>query len=336
MGGAAVDLDAYVAEHAAEWRRLEELVKRRRLSAGEADELITLYQRTATHLSSIQSRTPDPALIGRLSRLVSRARASVAGSSAPAWKSVLAFFTTTFPVAVYRAWPWWCSVATVSSVVAFGLIAYIGGHPELAARLGTDEQIRQLVEHDFADYYSEYASQSFALQVWTNNALVSAICLVSGIALLPAVYMLYQNIVNAGVIGGVMVANGHGDVFFGLIMPHGLLELTAVFVAAGVGLRMGWSWIAPPRGVLRSQALAESMRSASMVALGLVLVLLVSGVIEGFVTPSSLPTWARIAIGVAAFAGFLGYVLFFGRRAAKAGETGDLDAEFRGDTAPTV
>jgi uncharacterized membrane protein SpoIIM required for sporulation len=331
-----VDLDAYVAEHAAEWRRLEDLVKRRRLSAHEADELITLYQRTATHLSAVQSRTPDPALIGRLSRLVSRARAAVAGSSAPAWKSVLTFFTTTFPVAVYRAWPWWCAVATTSSVVAFGLIAYIGGHPELAARLGTDEQIKQLVEHDFADYYSEYAAQSFALKVWTNNALVSAVCLVSGIVLLPVVYMLYENIVNAGVIGGVMVAYGRGDVFFGLITPHGLLELTAVFVAAGVGLRMGWSWIAPPPGRLRTEALAESMRSAVMVALGLVVVLLISGVIEAFVTPSSLPTWARITIGAVAFASFLGYVLFFGRRAAKSGATGDLDAEFRGDVAPTV
>jgi uncharacterized membrane protein len=99
---------------------------------------------------------------------------------------------------------------------------------------------------------------------------------------------------------------------------------------------MGWSWIAPPRGKLRSQALAESMRAASMVALGLVLVLLISGVIEGFVTPSSLPTWARIAIGVVAFVAFLGYILFFGHRAARAGQTGDLDAEFRGDAAPTV
>jgi uncharacterized membrane protein SpoIIM required for sporulation len=331
-----VDLDAYVAEHAAEWRRLEELVARRRLTAAEADELITLYQRTATHLSAVQSRTPDPALIGRLSRLVSRARAAVAGSSAPAWKSVLNFFTVTFPVTVYRAWPWWSAVSTACSIVAFGLIFYIGSHPELASRLGTDEELRQLVEQDFANYYSEYASQSFALRVWTNNALVSAICLISGIALLPVVYMLYQNIVNAGVIGGVMVAYGRGDVFFGLITPHGLLELMAVFVAAGVGLRVGWSWIAPPRGVPRGQALAESMRAAVMVALGLVVVLAISGVIEGFVTPSSLPTWARITIGVIAFVAFLFYVLFFGRRAARAGKTGDLDADLRGDVAPTV
>ncbi|MCW2506589.1 MAG: rane protein [Actinomycetia bacterium] len=331
-----MDLDAYVAEHASEWARLEQLVRRRRLSAAEADELITLYQRTATHLSAVQSRTPDPALIGRLSRLVSRARAAVAGSSAPAWRSVLSFFTVTFPAAVYQAWRWWSTIAVTSSVVAFALIAYIGAHPSLAAKLGTDEQLRHLVDHDFADYYSEYAAQNFALKVWTNNALVAAICLISGIVLLPVVYMLYQNIVGVGVTGGVMVAFGRSDVFFGLITPHGLLELTAVFVAAGVGMRMGWSWISPPPTVPRGQALGAAMRSAVMVALGLVVVLMISGVIEAFVTPSSLPTWARVGIGVLAFSGFLFYVVFFGRRAVRRGYTGDLDSHLRGDYTPTA
>jgi uncharacterized membrane protein SpoIIM required for sporulation len=331
-----VDLDAYVAEHTAEWRRLEELVARRRLSAAESDELISLYQRTATHLSAVQSRTPDPALIGRLSRLVSRARAAVAGSSAPAWSSVIRFFTVTFPVAVFRAWPWWCGVATAFSLVSFSLMGYIGAHPELASRLGTDEQLKQLVEKDFANYYSEYAAQNFALQVWTNNALVSALVIIGGIILPLAVYILFTNAVGVGVIGGIMIAYGAADVFFGLITPHGLLELMAVFVAGGVGMRVGWSWIAPGPRRTRAQALAETVRSAVMVAMGLVVVLLVSGVIEAFVTPSPLPTWARIAIGVVAFAGFLFYVLFFGGRAARAGETGDLDADLRESLAPTV
>jgi uncharacterized membrane protein SpoIIM required for sporulation len=329
-----MDLDAYVAEHTVEWRRLEDLVAQRRLSAAEADELIMLYQRAATHLSAVQSRVPDPALIGRLSRLVSRARAAVAGSSAPAWTSVVRFFTVTFPVTVYLAWRWWCGVATATSLVAFSLMAYIGAHPELASRLGTDEELRRLVEHDFADYYSEYAAQSFALKVWTNNALVSAMVLIGGIILPLAVMILFDNAVNVGVVGGVMIAYGRGDVFFGLITPHGLLELMAVFVAGGVGLRIGWSWIAPGRGRTRAQALAQTMRAGVMVALGLVVVLFISGILEAFVTPSPLPTWARVSIGATVFVSFLAYVLFFGWRAARAGETGDLERGMREDTAP--
>jgi hypothetical protein len=54
------------------------------------------------------------------------------------------------------------------------------------------------------------------------------------------------------------------------------------------------------------------------------------------VTPSSLPTWARIAIGVTAFAGFLGYVFGFGGHAARAGESADLALGEREDLAPAV
>jgi uncharacterized membrane protein SpoIIM required for sporulation len=328
-----VDVDAFVARHSGEWRRLDELLSRRRLTGAEADELVMLYQRTATHLSLVRTRSPDPALVGRLSSLVARARGAVAGGSAPAWSDVGRFATVTFPVAVYRAWRWWCAAAVGFCVVAFGLMGWIAAHPELWNRVGTPEEIKQLVDNDFAAYYSENPAQSFSLQVWTNNVVSAAAALVLGVTLVGTIFVLLQNAANVGLIGGLMIGSGRADVFFGLISPHGLLELTAVFVAAGVGLRMGWSWVDPgplPRG----QALAAAGREAITVALGLVVVLAVSGVIEAFVTPSPLPTWARVGIGVLAESAFLTYVIGCGRRAARAGETGDLDVGLREDVAP--
>ena len=85
----------------------------------------------------------------------------------------------------------------------------------------------------------------------------------------------------------------------------------------------------------RTQALGDEGRAAVAVALGLVLVLAVSGAVEGFVTPSGLPTWARIAIGVAVELAFLAYVGTLGRWAARRGETGDLAEEDAGDVVPT-
>jgi hypothetical protein len=84
-----------------------------------------------------------------------------------------------------------------------------------------------------------------------------------------------------------------------------------------------------PGSLPRARALAEAGRVAGVVALGLAGVLLVSGVLEAFVTPSGLPTAARIGIGVVAEVGFLGYVIVLGRRGARAGATGDLVAEER-------
>ncbi|MDP9220529.1 MAG: stage II sporulation protein M [Actinomycetota bacterium] len=330
-----MDLDAFVVAHEPEWRRLEQLVGRGRLSGAEVDELVALYQRVATHLSVVQTRSPDAGLIARLSTLVARARSSVAGASAPAWKDVADFLTVTFPVAVYRSWRWWCGVGTGFSLVSFALIGYVAANPSVQTKLATPQEIQQLVEHDFADYYSDGAAGSFALHVWTNNALLAAITLLSGVLIVPALYFLFENAVNVGIIGGIMVGNGHSGEFFGLISPHGILELTAVFVAAGAGLRLGWTWIDPgqrPRG----RALAEETRAAVVIALGLVVVLAASGVIEAFVTPSPLPTWARLAIGVLAEAGFIAYVVVFGGRAARAGLTGDLEVGRREDVAPVA
>jgi hypothetical protein len=113
-----------------------------------------------------------------------------------------------------------------------------------------------------------------------------------------------------------------------------MLELTAVFVACGLGLKLGWTVVDPGRRS-RSQALAEEGRALVVGALGLALVLLVSGLIEAFVTPSGLPTWARIAIGALAELAFLAWVFVLGRRAHLAGVTGDLRSDLRGDEPPT-
>jgi len=333
-----VDIDAFVKVHAAEWARLEALVRRarrpRRLSGAEVDELVTLYQRVATHLSILQTRSPDPVLVARLSRAVADARAAVAGAYVPAWRTVARFFTTTFPVVVYRTRRWWVSTALTSVAVALALGIWVDTNPDVQRSLLPPSAVRALVNRQFADYYSAHPAHDFAAQVWTNNVWVAAQVLVGGLTFgVLTLYSLLTNVVNVGVIGGFMAAAGKTGLFFGLIAPHGVLELTAVFVAAGAGLRLGWTMVDPgPRR--RADVLAEEGRATVVIALGLVFVLAVSGMIEAFVTPSGLPTWARIGIGVVAELLFLVYVWTAGRRAALAGETGDLEPEDAGARAP--
>jgi len=333
-----VDIDAFVAVHSRDWMRLEALLARSsRLSGDEAEEVVSLYQRTATHLSLLQSAAPDPALVGRLSSLVARARSTVAGASTPARRDVVEFVLRRFPAAVYRAAPWWASVAGVFFVVVAAMAAWVAHTPRVQASIGKPDEIATLTRPggEFESYYSSHAAGSFAAQVWTNNAWVAAMSLALGITMLPVVYVMWINAANVGVALGLMAAAGRLDIFLGLLLPHGLLELTAVFVAGGAGLRLGWTWIDPgpdPRPV----ALAREGRAAMGIAIGLVVVLFVSGIIEAFVTPSGLPTWARIGIGVVAELTFLTYVFVLGGRAARAGETGDIDAAGAGDLRPVA
>ncbi|MCX4685823.1 stage II sporulation protein M [Kitasatospora purpeofusca] len=333
-----MDLDVFVATHQGEWARLDALTRKRRPSGEEADELVALYQRVTGHLAKVQAAAPDPTLEGRLTSLVSRARDSVTGSRTSGWRDVARYYTVSFPAALYRARHWWIPVA-VLSLVATALVAWwVAGHPEVRNSLGAPDALREMTRPGgaYEAYYSDRPASSFAAQVWTNNAWIAVQCLLYGVVLgLPVLWVLWSNVLNLGLGVGLMASAGRLDIFLGLLIPHGLLELTAVFVAGGLGLRLGWTIVDPgPRS--RATALAEEGRSIVGMGIGLATVLAVSGVLEAFVTPSGLPTWARITIGALAEVAFLFYALVLGRKAAATGETGDLDAADRADLQPVA
>lgn len=323
-----VDLDAYVAAHQEQWARLEQLARQRRRSGAEADELLDLYQRVSTHLSLVRSVSPDPGVVAHLSSVLSKARVAMVGTRTGSWRGLLRFFTDTFPAALYRLRWWWVSTAAIGVAFAVAVGLYALQHPSVWTSQLTPEEVEAYVGTDFEHYYSEFPHHEFATLVWVNNAWVAALCIALGALGVPVVYLLAQNLIGVGLVGALMAAHDRTGLFFGLILPHGLLEITAVFVAGASGLRLFWSWVRPgPRSRLDSFA-AEGRRAVG-VALGLGVVLLVSGAIEGFVTPSGLPTAARVAVGICAEALFVAYVFVVGRRAALRGATGDVDAADR-------
>lgn len=330
-----MDLDAFVATHADEWQRLDRLSRRRSLTADEADELVSLYQRTTTHLSQVRSASPDPTLVARLSMIVNRARQRITGVHEPAGREIVRFFLWSFPAALYRIR--WLTLAVALAFVAVGWAAgaWVAGSDEVRAAMASDSQIRQYCEVEFESYYSSNPAGSFAAQVWTNNAWIAAVSIATGITGVFPVYIFLVNAVAVGQAGGFMASCDRLDLFFGLITPHGLLELTAVFVALAAGLRLFWAWVDPgPRP--RLDSLSAEGRALFGVALGLVPVLLISGIVEAVVTPSPLPTWARITVGALVWAAFLAYMLVLGRRAVLAGHTGDVRREFAGEYQPVA
>lgn len=329
-----MDLDAYVLAHNAQWRRLEELTSRRRLQGAENDELVDLYQRVATHLSVVRTSAPDAALISYLSSILARARLRTIGTRTTTWRSVGTFFTDRFPAALYRLRWWWLTTMAANVVVTGVMMWWLLQHPAVEQSLMSPDEIDQLVRNDFENYYSEYAASHFAAQVWINNAWVTALCIALGVLGAPVIYLLFNNMSNLAIIGSIMIRHDRGAQFWGLLSPHGLLELTAVFVAGGVGLRLFWSWVSPG-DLTRGQSMAREGRTAGTVALGLVVVLFVSGIIEAFVTPSGLPTWARVGIGVVAELVFFAYVFVLGRSAVARGHTGDIDAALLEDRVAT-
>ncbi|MBE0009034.1 MULTISPECIES: stage II sporulation protein M [unclassified Arthrobacter] len=329
-----MDVDAFVEVNRPDWERLDELVRRRKLSGAEADELLVLYQRTSTHLSMIRSIAPESALSGALSMRLSRARTRFTGARSNFMEDVAGFFVVSLPAAFYRVRWLTVVVGVLFIAVAWMYGAWVAGTPGVIAAMGGDEVAEQYVQEDFVNYYSENPAASFAGLVWTNNAWIALQAVAFGVTGVWAPWILYQNAQAVGMAGGTMAAYGELDTFFIYILPHGFMELTAIFIAAAAGLRLFWAWVSPGARS-RANALAEEGRSLITVALGLVLVLFISGLVEGFVTPSPLPAWLRISIGFLVFASYWVYTLVLGRRAVNAGYTGDLSSIDRGETVRT-
>ena len=172
--------------------------------------MMGLYQRTGAQLSVIRSKAPDALLIAWLSRVVLAARGRITGTSA-SWTSAVGlggrgsrgclgrFFVDGFPLVVYQARRWWLTVMAVFVSASGALIAYIATHPQIRTWLVPDDAAKQLVQHDFKNYYSEFPAHHFALEVWTNNALLTGECLAAGALIVPVLYLLADNILNVGV-----------------------------------------------------------------------------------------------------------------------------------------
>ena len=318
-----MDLDAFTAVHRDEWERLKALNARRRLSGAEADELLRLYQSASAHLSLIRSVAPEGALSASLSTVLAQTRTKFTGARSSPLEDLAGFFTSSLPAAFYRLR--WLTVIVAAAFLAIALAygIWAGGNPAVLRAMGDDEQWRQIADSGFVAYYSDNPAASFAGQVWTNNAWIAAQCVAFGVTGIWGPFAIYSNAQNVGIMGGMMFSHDRGDVFFSYILPHGLMELTAVFIAGAAGLRIFWAWVSPgPKR--RLAALASEGRSLITVALGLVLVLLVSGLVEAFVTPSDLPVWLKIGIGAVVLGSYWAYTLIWGRRAFRAGQRGDL------------
>lgn len=324
-----VDIDRFITDNKPAWERLAGLTQRAggnpgRLTAEELDELVALYERVNTHLSLARTQLRNPALVGALTALTARAGALVYGSKARTWRAIGRFVTETFPAAVWHARVFVVVAAALFVVPAAGLAAWIG-NSNAALELVAPAAVREAyVETDFERYYSSRASGQFASEVTTNNIRVGVLAFAAGILLcVPTAYLLVLNGMNLGGALGMFIAAAQQPRFWGLIIPHGLLELTAVFIAGAAGLRLGWTLI-DPGDRSRGEALTEEGRRAIAIVLGLVVVFLVAGLIEGFVTGSPLPTWARVAVGVLVEVVFVTYVVLRGRAAAARGLTGAI------------
>jgi uncharacterized membrane protein SpoIIM required for sporulation len=317
-----VDIDAFVAAHQGGWARLEDLTRRARrvrsTSPDELDELVALYQRAGAQLATARVAYADDApLLSRLTLLVADAHGVLYGQRATeVRRTIREAATLRFPAAVYRI-RWFVLAAALLTFVPWAVFQIWLAVSPKAFDVAAPATVRdQYINHDFAAYYSSQPAQNFATQVFFNNVRVAFLAFAAGVLVcVVTAALLAYNGASVGIAGGLFTSVGAGGRFWGLILPHGMLELSAVIVAGAAGLRIGWT-IIDPGDRTRFAALTEESRRAGVILMGLVVAFLMAATVEGFVTGRPWPTALRIAIGVFAFLLFWGHTLVYGKRAA--------------------
>ena len=329
-----MDIDAFVAAHQGAWWRLQQLTEKARkltqVSPDELDEMVHLYQRSGANLANARVEyAGDSALVNRLTLLVSDAHGVLYGQrDTEVRRGIIQFATVTFPAAIYSLRRYILVAALLTFVPWAVFQIWLSVSPAAFDVAAPDGAAEQYINQDFEDYYSNQPSQNFASQVFFNNIRVGFLAFAAG-ALLCVVTaaLLAYNGAQGGMAGGLFTHVGQADKFWGLILPHGMLELSAVVVAGAAGLRIGWA-IIDPGDRPRFHAITDEARRSGSVLVGLIVAFLLAATVEGFVTGKPWPTSLRIGIGVFVFLLFWGWTIVYAVRARRQG-----NADFTPDAA---
>ncbi len=300
------------------WQRLEALLGRMRdripLGPMELDELGRLYQMVSSDLALAQRDFPDEEVTLYLNRLVGQAHAAIYQVESFTWQSILRFYRETFPRLYRVLLPYTRAAVLLFLLPALAAFLAVWQDPERIYVL-MGQGIRPLVEQVergrmWTDIPLAFRSTA-SVGIFANNIRVMVFTFAGGVTGgLLTVYVMVVNGVNLGALFGLLQAHGMSGRLAEFVVAHGVIELSVIFLVGGCGLYMGdalWR----PGLQSRRVALAQRARTAVQVVLGCAPLLVVAGLIEGFISPSGLP-WPLKA-GVGAVSGLLLYRYWLGR-----------------------
>jgi uncharacterized membrane protein SpoIIM required for sporulation len=312
------NLDQFVSDRAPTWTELETLIdhagsRPSRLGAVGVRRLGACYRAVAADLALARRRFPGDPVVVRLERLVQRGRQSVysyPSSRASVWE----FFANGY----------WRRVRERKGVLAISFLCLavptlLGGYwawrdpgPASGLAPGQYQSVTQPRTPGQSLGLTVDDESAMASQIFTNNIGVTFLAFAGGLLLgLGTLYVLLQNGLQIGVVGGLAIGSGNGRPFFELVTAHGVLELSCIVVAGAAGLRLGWA-IIDPGNRTRGEALREEARAAIEIILGTAPWLVVAGLVEGFLTPSGTGLPTVLAVGFSLGAIYWGLVLWRG------------------------
>ncbi len=310
------------------WQRLAELLQAASahgvasLQPGELDELARLYRRAASDLARAQTRPLDPALVRYLNDLVGRAAGLIYGAQRQRRLAPATFFLRTVPLTFRAHVGYTLAAALIFAVGTVLAVALTGTDPawgEIFLGRGPGASVEEFLAQDlpaggwFADPQAALGADQLSGYILINNTKVALAAFALGISFcLGTLWLLLR---NGLMLGGFLGMGAHyhrlGDLL-AVVAPHGVLELSAIFICGGAGLMLGWALVSPGDR-LRIEALGEAARPAVRLVLGCLPLFMLAALIEGVLSPQTSGLLRgnepRLALGAVTGLGLLAWLL---------------------------
>ncbi len=315
------------------WEKLEELLKLtdKRGVAGldrqQLQELGRLYRSTSADLSRARALKLSSDVQTYLNNLVVRAHNQVYQTNRNRWADLFRFLWEGFPKLVRDnvfylvlstsifLFPAVGSYLAVIDDTKFAQLETAKGHPLVAEEMWDTINQKKM----WTDAAQDQSPTMFSL-IATNNIKVAIMAFVFGLSFgLGTVYVLFVNGLSIGTVFGLCQCNGMAGKLTQFVAPHGVLELTAIFLSGAAGLIIGKSlWF--PGQYKRIDAFKNACKRAMGLFAGCVPILLVAGCIEGFISPrTDIPVDIKYLVSVSTLV-FLMLYLFVPRSPGSASD----------------
>jgi uncharacterized membrane protein SpoIIM required for sporulation len=303
-----MNIPRWLARREQSWRQLDTLLKKiekqglKALRAEEIQTLASLYRSASADLARARTQQAGQMITQKLQTLVSRAYAQIyQGSRRQEWAAVRQFYLWGFPAAVQRS-RGYLVLAVLLFLGAALVSAWVASrNPSFFALAGVpDAIVSQVRDRQELWTGSILGVEPFASSyIMVNNIRVAFEAVAGGITFgLRTVYILLLNGLLIGAIGTLVGQNNLAVPFWAFVFPHGSLELPAIFLAAAAGFLIARALLFPG-SYRRIDALKLYGQQAAQLVFGIVPLLVIAGVIEGFFSPNPLvPALIKYGVGI--------------------------------------
>jgi uncharacterized membrane protein SpoIIM required for sporulation len=301
------------------WERLTELIARsgrsgvRSLSHKELQELGLLYRQAASDLAAVREDPLEQGLSRNLNQLLARAHNLLYAGRKHSASGIIQFYRIEFPRMFRQTFKY--TFAAFLLFLFSGIAgAFLSLHDIAFEKFVLPPSMIETIDQRKMWTDSVVSIKPLASSaIMTNNISVCAFEYASGIlAGTGTIYSLVFNGFLIGVIGVACFEGNMSNMLWSFVAPHGVLELPAIFISGGAGLLLAKGFLFPGLMTRRESIFRAGGQSAQLM-LGVIPILVVAGIIEGFFSPTKQPAILKYSFAAALFTLFALYLLSGGR-----------------------